>query len=126
MSEPNGQQAQPQVPQLQITPLLAWELGFQPGPTGQPVIVVNAHTVVGAIRFYLDVPSTESIIDSLQQALAKCQEPQLLLPARVLMGPNGQPIAFPASMPAPGPGEPVGPAQEQIRETPDEPEWEGR
>lgn len=77
----------------QVTPLLGWELRMQEVAPGQKVIVVNCHTVIGAVRFYLRPEDIRRWCDDLLMAARKAQEPSLLRPVTGLLSPNGLPLS---------------------------------
>lgn len=96
------------IPQ-QVTPLLGWELGTQESSPGKSVVVVNCHTVVGPLRFYVMTEDLRRWCADMLNIADEAEKPQLLRPITGLLGPNGMPM-----MPGTASNPPLGPPAEQL------------
>lgn len=103
----------------------SYECGVATTPDGARHGVLITHTVSSVTHHYAGPAYFRQLIAHLSEMCDGLEKPNLMVPANVLIGPNGRPIVFALPdgtvPPMPQPGE-VGPEAERIPQAEEEPD----
>lgn len=94
-----------------ITPT-QWVYGHAATPDGQKLVVIDLHTVVGMMRFFMSADEALDTAAKLAECAEQAKVPAILQPVRHLMGPDGRPI-FIGQPPSPNGHNPETPSQSE-------------